>query len=237
MNEEAKYAEIMQRLDDLNKIDIDERFTNIEKHMRHFITVCTEIKNVFHSGINIKIDETAMSVINPLKETLDVLKKQTREFIEIKKSLETDSVLGTLKYMAKQLNELTKEISTIKEEGLKKSIHLALTMDGYEMVKKRSRKIEDDIPEQEIDPVECTKELLGSLTSRQMNVLIHNYGLFGEKSKSIINTGKALRISSESVREIKNRALKKLSHHSRKKLVENLTHFDLKNDIENTRKK
>ena len=139
--------------------------------------------------------------------------------------------------MAKQLTQLTNEISTIKEEGLKKSIHLALTMDGYEMVKKRSRKIEDDIPEQEIDPVECTKELLGSLTSRQMNVLIHNYGLFGEKSKSIINTGKALRISSESVREIKNRALKKLSHHSRKKLVENLTHFDLKNDIENTRKK
>lgn len=229
--EEARYNEVMRRLDNLNAIDIDERFTFIEKHLKQIILATSGINHYFQNGIKIQVDQTALNVINPLRETLDILRKEAKAFHDLRKALESDSVLGALKYMAKQITELTQTVTTIKEEGIKKAIHLDLTMDGYEMVKKRAPKINDEIPEQRIDPEQCTEDLLKTLTPREQKVLWHRYGLFGEKEKSLVATAKILKISGERVRAIQHTALRKLRHPSRKELVRNLTHLDLKIDI------
>lgn len=230
--EKAIVERLFTKIEALEKVDMDERFTNIEKQMKYFVMVCTEINRGFQDGIKIKVDETAMNVINPLKETLELLRKEAKAFHELRKALQTDSVLGTLQYMAKQLTELTKQVSLIKEEGISKKVRLDLTMDGYEMVKKKAKCEEDDIPAQKIDPIAYTKALLDTLTDRERAVVVHRYGLFGEKEKTLVATAKVLKISGERVRGIQTKALRKMRHPSRKGLVENLTHLDLKIDIQ-----
>ncbi len=234
MFDELNYAEVIQRLDNLNKIDIDERLTNIEKQLKYFIMICTDMSRYFQSGVKIKVDETAMGLINPIKETLELLRKESNEFQVIRKNLQSDGVFGTLQYMAKQITELTKHIASIKEDGISKKIKLDLTMDGYEMVKKKAEAKEDDTPPQlEVDPIKCVKDLLKTLTERESQVIIHRYGFFGEKEKSLVDTGRVMKISGERVRGLQTKALRKMKHASRRELVQRLTHLDLKIDIQN----
>lgn len=231
--EKAIVERLFSKIEALEKVDMDERFTNIEKQMKYFVMVCTEINRGFQDGIKIKVDETAMNVINPLKETLELLRKEAKAFHELRKALQTDSVLGTLQYMAKQLTELTKQVSAIKEEGISKKVRLDLTMDGYEMVKKKAKcEEEDNPPAPKIDPSTYTTALLNTLTDREQKVLIHRYGLFGEKEKTLVATAKVLKISGERVRGIQTKAIRKLRHPSRREMVRNLTHVDLRIDIE-----
>jgi DNA-binding CsgD family transcriptional regulator len=229
--EETRYDQVMQRLDNLNKIDLDERISYLEKHVTSLLYVCNSINKAFSDGIKIKVDEQALNVINPLKEILGVLRSEAVAFKELRKEIQSDSVIGTLKFIAKSLHELTQEVHSIKENGVKKAIHLDLTMDGYEMVRKKPTKANDPIPEQKVDPEHYVKELLKLLPKRKQEVIIHRYGLFGEKEKSLVATGKILGISGERVRATQNSALRMFRHPKRKDLVLNLTHLDLRIDI------
>ena len=229
-----KYEEVMQRLDNLNSIDIDERFRIIEHHMRHFISICTSINKAFQYGVEIKIDSKAADIILPIKEVMLLLKNDAYNLRaatkNLKNELENEPILGTLKFMAKQIQELTYAINEIKEKGLKKKIHLDFTMDGYEMIKKKV-KYTDPLDDPGIEPEIAIENLLKTLSEREQKVLIYRYGLLGYKQLTLAAAGKILKLSAERIRALQSKALRKCRHHSRKKLVAIITHLELKHDI------
>ena len=141
--------------------------------------------------------------------------------------------------MAKQLTELTQHVHNLQEEGVKKQIHLDLTMDGYEMVKRKPKRVEELEQSEPIDPEEDVKKLLASLTDREAKILIHRFGLLGEKKKTLKQVGKEFGLQSgERIRQIESKAIRKLRHPKRMPLVAEITHLELltaimgKNELE-----
>ena len=61
--------------------------------------------------------------------------------------------------------------------------------------------------------------LLKDLTSRESRILELYFGLDGEKSRTLEEVGMEFRITRERVRQIKEKALTKLRHSSRNKLL------------------
>ncbi len=229
--EELKYNEVMQRLDALNKVDIDERFNYIEKQLGYFNLVCGQILKSFEKGINIKVDEQSMNVINPLKEILMIMKTEALTLQKLREELQSDSVIGTLQFMAKKLHELTQEVHSIKENGVKKAIHLALTMDGYEMTKKKppAKLTEDDL-EEKVNDDEPVQKLLKTLTDREAKVLTHAYGFLGEKKKTAAATGKLLGVTGMRIRQLQEKSLRKCRHPSRRELIRNIANMEFRYD-------
>lgn len=193
-------------IEDLSVVQV-----TLEKQLENFEISCTKI----HKSLQ--------------EETLRMLRQEARDLASMRTILETSGVLGTLQYMAKQITELTQHVHSLKEEGINKKIRLDLTIDGYEMVKKKPPIPDAEIfPEPKIDPEKHTQKLLKTLGEQEQQVIIHRYGLFGEKSKTLRNTGVLMKLSGERIRSVESKALKKMRHASRKELVKNLTHLALK---------
>ena len=137
--------------------------------------------------------------------------------------LRNDSILGTMKFMAKEIHEMKQKIATIEEEGVKKNIHLGLTLDGYQMVKRKIQFKEVDAKE----PEDAVIALLDTLTIKERTALIHRFGLFNEKKKTLDHIAGILKLTREPVRVIIAKALRKCRHPSRRNLVSLLTHSEL----------
>ncbi len=216
------YDEIVKRLNSLNQIDLDERLSYLEKHMSHLIRICTEI----HKSYTPVYD--AVKIIN--RECVNIQSFRQNFESQIKKEFDDVSISGSLKFMAKKLNELSDEVKSIKENGLKKSIQLDVTMDGYEMIKKTPKE-NYDFKEKEPEPEDAIKELLKTLADREQEVLIHKYGLFGEKAKTHSQIGKIFKLSGGRIGDIYRKSIRKCCHPTRLKIVKKITHFELKKDI------
>lgn len=238
---------IMKRLETVERFDVGERLDYIEKQLKYFVFAATEMKDKFANGIEIRIDQSsinvAASINQQLKDSVMLLRSEVVEIRQLRQEikeerkilqeqLKIESVTGALKYMAKQLNELTKHIHEIKEEGIKKQIRLDLTMDGYEMVKRRSKKQEQELEIEEADPEEAINKLFATLVDRERTVLTHRFGLLGEKKKTQKAIAKLFGLTSgESIRRIESRALRKCRHPGRKELLEDITHLKLRTAI------
>lgn len=227
--------QLINRLEKVEKVDLDERLTYIEKQLKFFTFACQSIDSSFKNGIKISINEQALNIIDPIKEIVNILRAEVLSIRQLRKEMEEqvkrDSVIQTLKFMSKALHELTQHVHSIKEDGLKKDIHLALTVDGYEMVKRKPPKSTQDDQGDQVNGEEATKELLRSLLPREGEILTHRFGLLGEKPKTLEAIGKILKISRERVRLIESKVLRKCRHPCRKLLAENLTHLELRNSI------
>jgi RNA polymerase primary sigma factor len=66
---------------------------------------------------------------------------------------------------------------------------------------------------------ESVREVIGTLNFRQMVVLILRYGLDGTGERTLREVGLVLNRTSENVRQHQERALRKLRHPSRSKLL------------------
>jgi len=242
MAEKAIVERLMTKIENLEKLDIDERFTNIEKQMGYFIMVCTEINRSFQKGIDIRIDEKSMNVvdyfkrctnatINSMSDFLAQLHKECQAISKVSSQLSGESIIGTLKFMAKEIKELKDAVSKIKEEGLNKKITLDVSMDGYEMVKKKVKTNSDEWDEEEKTPEEAIEELFKTLNTREAQVMIHRYGLFGQKKSTYREAAKYFGVCAGRVSQIHKKALVKCRHPSRKHLVSKITHTELRYDI------
>lgn len=137
-------------------------------------------------------------------------------------------ILGEMEFICKRLDKIEKNLEKIKKDGIKKKIKLEFNCDGYELVKKPYEYREDDQIEEPKDPNKILNELLSSLLKREKDVIIHRFGLFEEKKKTLIQTGKIIGVSRERARQIESGALRKLRHFSRIKLVAQINHKQLK---------
>jgi DNA-directed RNA polymerase sigma subunit (sigma70/sigma32) len=127
--------------------------------------------------------------------------------------------------MAKRIHEMEAALSEIKEKGINKKIHLDLTMDGYEMVKKKPVAGNDISPEEHINNLLCV------LTDRERTVMVYRYGLCGTKPQAYREIAKKLAISTERIRQIMMKALRKIRKQENEHLVKKITHMQLKFDI------
>ena len=238
---------LMQRLERFEKTDVEERLRYIEEQLKYFVMAATEMKDRFRDGIKISIDQNSLNIATQLshmmKQSLstvqdevlamkrlrkDITHEYERMVAQQKVNLMENSVSGALKYMAKQLTELAKEVSQIKEEGIKKQITLDVTMEGYEMVKRKPPRIAPPEDEQAHDPESDIKELFKTLLPREVLVLTHRFGLFGQKKSTLDATGKIIKLSRERVRAIQEKALMKCRHPSRRELMDEITHKELR---------
>lgn len=248
--EELEVSKINKRLQKIEKIDLNERLGYIEIQLKNFVLSITEMKNLFRDGIKISINQDSLNVakdlnlmlkqsIGAIQDELAKMQKLRKEIEnerknlqdKIKKEEQNEGVTGAIQYMSKRINELTQLVYQIKEEGIKKQIHLDLTMEGYEMIKRKPPKINPEPEDEEINAENAINALLDTLLTREKTILIHRYGLLGEKAKTFIAIGTILRVSGQRIREIKEKALKKCRHATRRNLVENITHKELRFDI------
>lgn len=234
--EDLDIFKLMQRLETFEKTDIEERLGYIEKQMKHFVYAASEMRDKFANGISVSMDTNSLNIAtaitNQMERSINLLRSEVIEIRTLRKEIEEqfkkESVTGALKYMAKQLLELKQDVHTIKEEGLKKQIHLDLTMDGYEMVKRKPPTTNPILDDDPIDEEKATKALLDTLLEREKKVLIHRFGLFGEKAKTFVAIGKSLNVTGSRVSNICAKALRKCRHPSRRDLAEDLTHKEFR---------
>ena len=99
------------------------------------------------------------------------------------------------------------------------------------------KKIKNEFDKQECEPnneheqEDFLKNLLSTLTERESKVLIHRFGLLGEKKKTQEGIGKLFNISRERIRQIESKALRKLKHPTRIEKVRLLTHKELRKSV------
>jgi RNA polymerase primary sigma factor len=64
------------------------------------------------------------------------------------------------------------------------------------------------------------KEILGTLSEREQQVLMMRFGLMGEKEKTLEELGAHFHVTRERVRQIEIKAIEKLRHPERRKLLD-----------------
>src|SRR5690348_14158255 len=110
----------------MNEQDFHQRLEKIEKHLEFFASSYKHLHNLCIQQTHVKINKEL------LEPALSKLHAEIRDFrdlySQINDLIRKESVLGTLSFMAKRLHELELVVHSIKEEGLKKKIHLDLTM-------------------------------------------------------------------------------------------------------------
>lgn len=212
--------------------------------------VATGMRDNFENGIKVGIDQNSLNFCSQINEIMrknlgtvqdemlqmrklrrDISEAYEQLLAQQKTNLMANSVNGALQYMAKQLTELVQEVHQIKEEGIKKQIRLDLTMDGYEMVKRKPPSISPPEDEQDFDPEHSIKELLNTLNEREALVLTYRLGLLGQEKSTFAAIGKIIKLTAERVRLIHNKALMKCRHPSRRKLATEITHEELRKAI------
>lgn len=136
---------LIERLQKLERVDLEERLNYIEKQLKYFAFACTSIDKSFKQGIMISVDKESMNIINPIKDVISNLKEEVISIQQLRQGIEKQSkektILETLKQINNQLKDLNKKMNNMQEEGLIKDINLAFTVDGYEMTKKKPVKV------------------------------------------------------------------------------------------------
>ncbi len=245
VNELQDKVQILEKTSEgkpVKKNELEERLSYIEKQLKYIAFAFNSIKTTFDRGIKITVDERTMELTAPLRDAINAFKKEIISLREINKEIteqvENETMIGTVKFMSKALHELTQQVQSIKEKGLKKEINLAFTLDGYEMMQTKPEqvKIEAKSKEKPFSPKDATRELLDTLLDREGQILIHSYGLFGETPKKLKDIGKMLGITPERAGQLRIKTLRKCAGKVRMELVEKLTfHSKLRDAILNRR--
>lgn len=215
------------------------RLSAVEQHLINLIFPIQGISHAFSDKemLNRMLSELISLLKTPLRvednsllkvcNAVNVCANDTKRISQQLQDIDILKFAEEIKFMAKRVYEMERRLANIDEVGIKKNIHLDLTMDGYEMVR-RSEKKTNTAPSSDD---ERTEKLLDTLLEKEKLVIIHRYGLLGNKPKTLEATGKEVGTTRERVRQIESKALRKLRHEKRRELVKAISHKELKRDI------
>jgi len=147
----------------------------------------------------------------PVKESLFISKvKETYE--RLKEELDREP---TLEEIAKEVGASVKKVkNALQVVRMPYSLDMPLGQEGEDLTlldvlsKKGTEDVEKEIVEESLKK-ELTS-LLSALDDRERAIIEHRFGLNGEEPKTLTEVGDLLGISRERVRQIEQRALKKL---------------------------
>lgn len=200
----------------MNQKSTEDRLDLIEAQLKYIIDQQLNL----HNTILTKYFET-------FNKCFVYFNEQVKELKSISEKIRDESIVGTMAFMAKQIHGMQNDILDMKDKGIKKNIHLDLTLDGYEMVKK----IPKDHGSEFVENEKCIEDLLQALSAVERSVLCHRFGLMNHKQKTSVATGNILKKTKQYISVIEARALRKCRHPSRRHFVEKITHKELRTAI------
>ncbi len=147
----------------------------------------------------------------PVKESLFISKvKETYE--RLKEELDREP---TLEEIAKEVGASVKKVkNALQVVRMPYSLDMPLGQEGEDLTlldvlsKKGTEDVEKEIVEESLKKE--LNSLLSALDDRERAIIEHRFGLNGEEPKTLTEVGELLGISRERVRQIEQRALKKL---------------------------
>lgn len=209
------------------------RLANLETHIINMIVpmqgISDALKNPEHIwklveilGQPLVVDDRAISRL--MKD----FQNSMCEFRKIFSELDVKQTISEIKYIGKRLNSIEKDLAEMKKDGMAKDIRLDFTVDGYQLVKKPIG-YEKETPIE--DPNKSLKDVLDTLTQREIKVLVHVLGLLGETKKTMVQIAKIFGVTPTRVRQIKEKAIRKLRHPKRAELVRKCNNLRLKEAV------
>jgi len=215
--------------------NINYKLNKLEKHLINLILpiqgITTVMKDSESVGKMIELLGKPLRVDDSFFKNLLVrITEIILEFKEASEKLDIVQTLSEIKYIGNRLNRIETDIADMKRDGIKRNVNLEFRCDGYELVKKPVEYKKDDpivLPEQDL-----LSSVLDTLTERESKVLIHRFGLFGEKKKTLKGIAKLFGLESgEGIRRIECSALRKLRHSTRVEKVKLIHHQELKSAV------
>ncbi len=151
-----------------------------------------------------------------------------KQLITLLSSPRFDQIFQEMKYIGSRLYNIENDIKKIKEQGIRKSIHLEFTCDGYELVKKPLYHDKQDPIE---EPNDTLRGLLKTILPNEATCVIHRLGLLGEKEKTFVEIGKILDLSRGRVSQIYSKAIRKLRHPDKSQFLNKISNKKLRKAV------
>lgn len=199
------------------EVTLEKIWMKLNRLEDHIINLIVPIQNILR----------VLGDPSQLEELKDVMRRLLSAISGLKES-DISISSNEIKFIGNRLNGVEKILKSIQENGISKKIDLSVVVDGYDMVKKP---ISHDPKEPVEEPWKAEKAILDNLLEREGAVLMHRFGLLGQKDKTLTAVGKIIGVSPERTRQIEAKAIRKCRHPSRKHLVDALKDSKFKKSI------
>ncbi len=198
-------------------LHLERIFNNLNEHW-HSIQLLLS-----HVSQPLKVDDRGLANV------LSQIHINMRQFQQDLQNLDVVKTYSEIKFIGNRLHQIEKDISELKNDGVKRRVELEFVVDGYELVKKPKGYEKESMVEE--DPNSYLTTLLETLNHRECQCLIHRYGLFNEKPKTFKDMEDVFKISRGRISQICAKALRKCRHPERRKFIDKITNTKLKKDI------
>lgn len=149
-----------------------------------------------------------------LNSVLCELRKSLKESVEKLETLDISKTLGEIKYIGNRLLKIEQRLDKIQIEGVKSKIRLDINLDGK------------DLAREEIKSEEINEEIFKGLTKKQVLVVKERL-----KGKTFVEIHKIAKVSQARCGMIYKQAIRKLTHYSKRHLIEKCSYSQLKEEV------
>ena len=207
----------------------------IEKHYQksteHLNRIIENLNQHWHS-IQLLLGHVSKPLIIDDRGLANHLRKFSEDigkFIDEMRGFDFAQSAAEIKFIGKRLDGIEKTLNEMNDKGIKKNIHLDLTLDGYEMVRKPIN----------YDPTEETKpnsdenldKVLNTLTIKEQLSIRYRLGIGVKRCKTYKELGLVLKTSGDRSSQIYRKALRKLRHPTRIDFIRKCNHLELRKEV------
>lgn len=193
--------------------DLEKRLERIENQLKFF----AESYTILHNTLNMKSPSIRFEQEKVFKEFLSASLNSIVKTLNEKFNRNEEHINGALKFIGKRLDSLEKEHT--------KKINLKFTVDGHEYDKKIKVDESGMTEERAIDLI------LEGLSSEEKLLMVHHYGLNGEKPKTFNAISKILLMDRQRCSYVEKKALVKCRNHRLQNHFEYISNLKFKKAV------